>query len=160
MYFMAKAVKHMLEIVPPDPAALHPSELRSLARLARYFLDLDEKHAYTLARLMTMSSADFIERWFESEPLKGTLSASGIIGTYLGPRSPGTAYVLLHHYMGEIDGCFAPGLCQRGTGGISEAIAARLSLRGADHLAPQSLTCSTTRIRRWALFWKVAKNLF
>jgi phytoene dehydrogenase-like protein len=73
---------------------------------------------------MTMSSADFLERWFESEPLLGTLSASGIIGTFLGPRSPGTAYVLLHHYMGEIDGMFRSwGFARGGTGGIAEAIA-------------------------------------
>jgi phytoene dehydrogenase-like protein len=52
------------------------------------------------------------------------MSASGIIGTYLGPRSPGTAYVLLHHYMGEIDGAFrAWGFAKGGTGGIADAIA-------------------------------------
>jgi phytoene dehydrogenase-like protein len=53
-----------------------------------------------------MSSADYLDEWFETEALKATKSASGIIGTFLGPRSPGTAYVLLHHYMGEIDGVF------------------------------------------------------
>src|SRR5262245_19861833 len=52
------------------------------------------------------------------------MSASGIIGTFLGVRSPGTAYVLLHHYMGEIDGVFRSwGLSRGGTGAISEAIA-------------------------------------
>jgi phytoene dehydrogenase-like protein len=53
---------------------------------------------------MTMSSADFLDEWFEADVLKATMSASGIIGTFMGPRSPGTAYVLLHHYMGELDG--------------------------------------------------------
>jgi phytoene dehydrogenase-like protein len=53
---------------------------------------------------MTMSAVDFLDQWFETDVLKAT-SASGIIGT-LGVRSPGTAYVLLHHYMGEIDGAF------------------------------------------------------
>ena len=85
-----------------------------------------------------MSSADFLERWFESEPLKGTMSASGIIGTFLGPRSPGTAYVLLHHYMGEIDGTFrAWGFARGGTGGIAEAIA-----RSAQSLGVQIRTRS------------------
>ena len=52
------------------------------------------------------------------------MSASGIIGTFLGVRSPGTAYVLLHHYMGEIDGAFrAWGFARGGTGAISNAIA-------------------------------------
>ena len=72
---------------------------------------------------MTMSAADFLDQWFETDPLKATMSASGIIGTYQGVRSPGTAYVLLHHYMGEIDGAFrAWGIPKGGTGGISNAI--------------------------------------
>lgn len=132
MYFMARAVKYVLGIVPPDPASLHPRELKRLAGLARHFLGLEPEHFYTLVRLMTMSSADFLERWFESEPLLATLSASGIIGTFLGPRSPGTAYVLLHHYMGEIDGVFrAWGFAKGGTGGIAEAIARSARLLGA-----------------------------
>ncbi len=82
---------------------------------------------------MTMSSADFLDEWFECEPLKATKSASGIIGTFLGPRSPGTAYVLLHHYMGEIDGAFrAWGFQKGGTGGISEAIASAARAFGAE----------------------------
>ena len=73
---------------------------------------------------MTMSAADFLDQWFETDVLKATMSASGIIGTFLGVRSPGTAYVLLHHYMGEIDGAFrAWGFARGGTGGISNAIA-------------------------------------
>jgi phytoene dehydrogenase-like protein len=71
-----------------------------------------------------MSAADFLDQWFETDVLKATMSASGIIGTFLGVRSPGTAYVLLHHYMGEIDGAFrAWGFSRGGTGAISNAIA-------------------------------------
>ena len=73
---------------------------------------------------MTMSAVDFLDQWFETDVLKATMAASGIIGTFLGVRSPGTAYVLLHHYMGEIDGAFRSwGLSRGGTGAISEAIA-------------------------------------
>jgi phytoene dehydrogenase-like protein len=72
---------------------------------------------------MTMSAIDFLDQWFETDVLKATMSASGIIGTFLGVRSPGTAYVLLHHYMGEIDGAFrAWGFARGGTGAISNAI--------------------------------------
>jgi phytoene dehydrogenase-like protein len=132
MYFMAKAVKPVLGMVPPDPVSLNPAELGRLLRFAQSYLKLEPHHLHTLVRLMTMSSADFVERWFESEPLKGTLSASGIIGTFLGPRSPGTAYVLLHHYMGEIDGAFrAWGFAKGGTGGIAEAIARAAQSFGA-----------------------------
>ena len=73
---------------------------------------------------MTMSAIDFLDQWFETDVLKATMSASGIIGTFLGVRSPGTAYVLLHHYMGEIDGAFRSwGFARGGTGAISNAIA-------------------------------------
>src|SRR5262245_51737457 len=73
---------------------------------------------------MTMSAADFLDQWFETDVLKATMSVSGIIGTMQGVRSPGTAYVLLHHYMGEIDGAFRSwGFSKGGTGGVSNAIA-------------------------------------
>ena len=133
MYFMAKAVKYILGITPPDPTTLHPKDLLGLAGLGKHFLGLSADKLYMLTRLMTMSSADFLEQWFESDPLKATLAASGIIGTYLGPRSPGTAYVLLHHYMGEIDGAFrAWGFQKGGTGAIAEAIAASARAFGAE----------------------------
>jgi phytoene dehydrogenase-like protein len=92
--------------------------------LARRFQSLPAEDRYNLVQLMTMSAADFLDQWFETDVLKATMSASGIIGTFLGVRSPGTAYVLLHHYMGEIDGAFrAWGFSRGGTGAISNAIA-------------------------------------
>jgi phytoene dehydrogenase-like protein len=82
---------------------------------------------------MTMSATDFLDQWFETDALKATMSASGIIGTFLGVRSPGTAYVLLHHYMGEIDGAFrAWGLPRGGTGAIADALASAAREAGAD----------------------------
>src|SRR4030088_1334852 len=69
-----------------------------------------------------MSAVVFLDQWLETDVLKATMSASGIIGTFLGVRSPGTAYVLLHHYMGEIDGAFRSwGLSRGGNGAISNA---------------------------------------
>jgi phytoene dehydrogenase-like protein len=80
-----------------------------------------------------MSATDFLGQWFETDPLIATMSASGIIGTFQGVRSPGTAYVLLHHYMGEIDGAFrAWGIPRGGTGSISEAIASAARSHGAE----------------------------
>ena len=82
---------------------------------------------------MTMSAADFLDQWFETDPLKATIAASGIIGTFQGIRSPGTAYVLLHHYMGEIDGVLrAWGIPRGGTGAVSEAIASAARSFGAE----------------------------
>ena len=104
-----------------------------MARLGKHFRTLGEENFHALFKLMTMSSSDFLDEWFECEPLKATKSASGIIGTFLGPRSPGTAYVLLHHYMGEIDGAFrAWGFAKGGTGAISESIASAARTFGAE----------------------------
>lgn len=133
MYFMAKAVKYILGIIPPDPTKFSPKDLKGLVDMARHFLGLSEDQLYVLAKLMTMSAADFVEQWFESEPLKATLSASGIIGTFMGPRSPGTAYVLLHHYMGEIDGAYrAWGFHKGGTGGLAEVLSRAAQAQGAE----------------------------
>jgi len=124
MHHMAMAVKPILEMIPPDPTSLSPGDLRGLLKLGNHFRSLGQEHFHALHKLMTMSSADYLDEWFEFDPLKATKSASGIIGTFLGPRSPGSAYVLLHHYMGEIDGAFrAWGFQKGGTGAISEAIA-------------------------------------
>jgi phytoene dehydrogenase-like protein len=133
MYHMAHAVRPILGMVPPDPASLSPGDLLGLLRLGRHFQSLGSEKFHALHKLMTMSAADFLDEWFETDVLKATKSASGIIGTFLGPRSPGTAYVLLHHYMGEIDGVFrAWGFAKGGTGSISEAIAAAARRFGAE----------------------------
>jgi phytoene dehydrogenase-like protein len=92
--------------------------------VGRRFQGLASEDKYNQVQLMTMSAIDFLDQWFETDVLKATMSASGIIGTFLGVRSPGTAYVLLHHYMGEIDGAFRSwGFARGGTGAISNAIA-------------------------------------
>jgi phytoene dehydrogenase-like protein len=124
MQAMCRFVKPILAMVPPDPTSLNPRELMKLLFLGRRFQGLDGQAKYDQVQLMTMSAIDFLDQWFETDVLKATMSASGIIGTFLGVRSPGTAYVLLHHYMGEIDGAFrAWGFARGGTGAISNAIA-------------------------------------
>jgi phytoene dehydrogenase-like protein len=133
MIEMGRFVKPILNITPPDPTSLHPRGLKHLLFLGRRFRALPEEDKYNQIQLMTMSAADFLDRWFETDVLKATMSASGIIGTFLGVRSPGTAYVLLHHYMGEIDGAFRSwGLARGGTGAISDAIAAAALEAGAE----------------------------
>jgi len=133
MQHMAMAVKPILGMVPPDPASLAPSDLKGMLRFAGHFRGLGAERFHALYKLMTMASADYLDEWFEFDPLKATKSASGIIGTFLGPRSPGSAYVLLHHYMGEIDGAFrAWGFQKGGTGAISDAIASAARGAGAE----------------------------
>lgn len=133
MYHMAYAVKPILGMVPPDPTSYSPGDLKGLWDLLTHFRELPREQFTALFKLMTMASADYLDEWFETEPLKATMSSSGIIGTFLGPRSPGTAYVLLHHYMGELDGVFrAWGFQKGGTGGISMAIARAAQSFGAE----------------------------
>jgi phytoene dehydrogenase-like protein len=133
MVQMARFVKPLLSMVPPDPGRTDPRQWLPLVRVAARFRQLPSHHQATFIQLMTMSAADFLDRWFETDPLKATMAASGIIGTFKGIRSPGTAYVLLHHYMGEIDGAFRVwGIPKGGTGGISEAIASAARANGAE----------------------------
>src|SRR5437016_5203329 len=124
MVEMGRFVKPILGMTPPDPTSLSPKGLLDILFLGRRFQKLSTEDKYNQVQLMTMSAVDFLDRWFETDVLKATMSASGIIGTFLGVRSPGTAYVLLHHYMGEIDGAFRSwGFARGGTGAISNAIA-------------------------------------
>jgi phytoene dehydrogenase-like protein len=129
----AKAIKPIIGLVPPDPSSLSWRDLRGMMKFGQYGASLSEKELHRIAKLVTQSAADLLDEWFEFDPLKATKSASGIIGTFLGPRSPGTAYVLLHHYMGEIDGAFrAWGFAKNGTGGVSAAIASAARALGVE----------------------------
>ncbi len=133
MVEMGRFVKPMLGMRAPDPASLNLHGLKDLLSIARRFQRLPMEDKYNQVQLMTMSAAGFLDQWFETDVLKATMAASGIIGTFLGVRSPGTAYVLLHHYMGEIDGAFRSwGLVRGGTGAISNAIAAAAREAGAE----------------------------
>jgi len=133
MYLIGYAVKPILGMVPPDITRPTLDDVRNLLELRKHLFGLGEKNFYALAKLMTMSVADFVDEWYETDVLKALTSINGIIGTMLGPRSPGTAYVLLHHYMGELDGAFtAWGFQKGGTGGVSNAIASAARSFGAE----------------------------
>lgn len=121
---LAVALRPLLDMIPPDPTSVSPKDLETMARVRGVLDKLSQDDFYLLSRLMTMSAADFLDEWFESPALKGTKSTSGIIGSFMGPRSPGSGYVLLHHYLGEVDGVFRTwGFARGGTGALSKAIA-------------------------------------
>jgi len=130
---MARAVKPLIDAPAPRPTSLHPRDLFEMLKLGKLLGGLSEEQRLLLSKMMTMSAVDFLDEWFESDVLKAPMSVSGIIGTFLGVRSPGTAYVLLHHYMGEIDGAFRSwGFSKGGTGAVSAAIAASARHFGAE----------------------------
>ena len=86
-----------------------------------------------LQKILTQSAADLLDEWFESPQLKATLSTDGAIGANGGPQSPGTAYILLHHVMGGVNGQRGLwGFVRGGMGGISESLAASARARGAE----------------------------
>ena len=130
---LGRLVKPIIDSPAPEPTSVNPAELINLLRLGRIMGSAGEDALAANLKMLTMSAVDFLGEWFENEDLIALLSVSGIIGTFLGIRSPGTAYVLLHHYMGEIDGSFrAWGLPKGGTGQIAYAIADSARAHGAE----------------------------
>ena len=130
---LSRFTKNIIDTTAPQPASLNPKELFKLLKMGKIFKDFDGNMRYLNVKLMTMSAIDFLQEWFESEPLLPSMAGSGIIGTFMGIRSPGTAYVLLHHYMGEIDGAYrAWGFSKGGTGQISLACAKSALSFGAE----------------------------
>ena len=133
MVRLARAIQPLLDLEPPDPGAPGLGDLLSGITAARSVSSLSRADRYELVRLAGASALDFVDAWFETDALRATLSASGIIGTFRGIDTPGTAYVLLHHYMGEVGGIVrAWGLPRGGTGAVSEAIASAARALGAE----------------------------
>ncbi|MEO1930218.1 MAG: NAD(P)/FAD-dependent oxidoreductase, partial [Gammaproteobacteria bacterium] len=120
-------IKPLLLRTPPDPTSFRPKDLEELLYLFKRLYGLGEQTMYDTIRFYTMSAAEYLDEYFESDVVKAALSGSGIIGTALGPYSPGTAYVLLHHYMGEVDGSIGSwGFARGGMGAVSKSLAGAL----------------------------------
>ena len=129
----AQLIRKTLLRTPPDPARMRPRDIGELLFLAREFWSLGEKELYEYVRFFTMSAAEYLEDYFEDELIRAAMATPGIIGTALGVCSPGSAYVLLHHVMGDVDGSIgAWGLARGGMGAISQAIAGALREHGGD----------------------------
>ena len=123
MQAMCRFVKPILSMIPPDPMTLNPRELMKLLFIGRRFQGMSSGNKYNQVQLMTMSAADFSISGSRRMCSRRRCRPRAL-SAFLGVRSPGTAYVLLHHYMGEIDGAFrAWGFARGGTGEISNSIA-------------------------------------
>ncbi|WP_420419976.1 phytoene desaturase family protein [Pacificispira sp.] len=126
-------IKPLLMRTPPDPVRLKPRDIQEMLYLARRFHDLGPREMADTLRFWTMSVGEFLDDFFESDVIKAHIAGSGIIGTGLGVYSPGTAYVLLHHYMGEVDGSIgAWGFTRGGMGGVSAALASAFREAGGE----------------------------
>jgi phytoene dehydrogenase-like protein len=117
---------------PPALGSRHPGDLFDLLREAGRAAGLGRRDLQDLFRVLTMSVGDLLDDWFETDCIKGAYASTGVVGVWAGPRSPGTAYNLLHHALGELEGIGgAWGHVRGGMGAISEAIAASARAHGA-----------------------------
>jgi len=126
-------IRPLLMRTPPDPSSFRPRDLSELAFLGRKMFELSEAQICDMIRFWTMSISDYLDEYFEHPVIKGYLAVSAIIGTALGPMSPGSAYVLLHHYMGDVDGNVgAWGFARGGMGSITQALSKSLLAAGGE----------------------------
>ena len=144
---LAALVESLLLTPPPEFPPHGLADFLEYLKLAARLRGLSPGEINGLVKILTQSAADFLDTWFESEELKVTLATDGVIGASGGPRSPGTAYILLHHMMGGIgSACGQLGLAcgqlgfvrglwgfvRGGMGAVSEAIAAAARSKGAE----------------------------
>jgi len=127
---VARLIKDLLFVVPPN---LNIRDLPKWATTAGRFRKWSGRDIHEAVRLFTMSAADFLDEWFEDDRVKGALATQAIIGGWGGPMTPGSAYVLMHHWIGEIDGHpGAWGWVKGGMGGVSNAMARAAEAAGAE----------------------------
>lgn len=126
----ARLLKDLMFVVPPN---INVRELPKWAATAGKFRKWSGRDVHEIVRLFTMSAADFLDEWFDDDRVKGALATQAIIGAWAGPMTPGSAYVLMHHWIGEIDGhAGAWGWVKGGMGGVSQAMARSAESAGAE----------------------------
>jgi phytoene dehydrogenase-like protein len=129
----AQLIRKTLMRTPPDPTSFRPRDIKELLFFAKELWNLGEKEIYEYVRFFTMSAAEFLDEYFESDLIKAAMASAGIIGTALGVGSPGSSYILLHHVMGDVDGSIgAWGLPRGGMGAISESLAGAMRQHGGE----------------------------
>jgi phytoene dehydrogenase-like protein len=129
---VAAVIEPTLTMAPPDLQRPRPGDLRTLLSLGRAFRKLGDD-AGEAVEVLTGAARPILDRWFESEELKGTVATDAIIGAMASPSMPGTAYVLFHHVMGEAGGARGVwGYMRGGMGGVTQALAAAARDLGAD----------------------------
>ncbi len=128
---LAIVAESLLLTTPPDFPPRGPGDFIEFLKLAGKLRGLSRDEIVGLVKIFTQSAADFLDQWFESEQLKVTLATDGVIGANGGPKSPGTAYILLHHCMGGVNGYRGLwGFVRGGMGAVSNAIADSARAKG------------------------------
>jgi phytoene dehydrogenase-like protein len=130
---LSQVVEGLLLTTPPQFPPRGIGDFLEYLKLAARFRRMRPKDMVALVKIFTQSAAEYLDERFESEEVKVTLATDGVIGANGGPRSPGTAYILLHHCMGGVAGHRGLwGFVRGGMGAVAEAIAASARARGAE----------------------------
>jgi phytoene dehydrogenase-like protein len=135
--WLDKLTKVLAPILMQTPPKVGSKSLGDAFDQARFAWSLrkkvDVRTVAEITRLFTTSAADLLDRWFESPVIKGAEAVNGIIGTWFGPYSPGSAYVLAHHSVGDLgDGVLAGwGFAEGGMGAVADAIRRSAESAGA-----------------------------
>ncbi len=109
------------------------ADMIAALKVANRFRRLDVARQKAVIRLLTMSIGDYLDGWFDSDALKGQFGFEGIIGNMVSPYSGGSAYVLVHHAFGQVDGQTAAwGHARGGMGAVTQAMARSAAARGVD----------------------------
>jgi phytoene dehydrogenase-like protein len=130
---ISHVVEGLLLTTPPPFPPQGIGDAIEYLKLAGRMRGLSSRDIVALVKIFTQSAAEFLDEWFESDEVKVTLATDGVIGANGGPRSPGTAYILLHHCMGGVAGHRGLwGFVRGGMGAVSEAIAASARAKGVE----------------------------
>src|SRR4029077_10544063 len=123
-------LRRSLFVVPPN---MRMTDVLGWGRARARLRGWTGRDTHELVRLFTMSAADLLDEWFEDPRVQGALATQAVVGAWGGPMTPGSAYVLMHHWIGQVDGHFgAWGGVEGGMGGVSEAIAGAARAAGAE----------------------------
>jgi phytoene dehydrogenase-like protein len=127
----ANIVRKLLWETPVDPARRDWRTFKDGASFLWRYRQVGRK-MYRVVDLLTMSAYDFLREWFEDERIMAILAYYASIGTFAGPKTPGSAYVIMHHVMGEHEGAGGWGFIRGGMGSITQALAAYGRSKGVD----------------------------
>jgi phytoene dehydrogenase-like protein len=126
-----KVVQSLLWETPIDPAKANWKNFHEGASFLWKYRKIG-KRMYKLVDLLTMSAYDYLSEWFEDDRVMAVFAYYASIGTFAGPKSPGSAYVIMHHTMGEHEGAGGWGFIKGGMGAITQALAASAREKGVE----------------------------
>ncbi len=127
---VAAVLKDLLLETPPNVGG-GIADLLQAWKAGRRIKQLDMASRRDVLDLFTKSAGDVLDQWFESDPIKACFGFDSVVGNLASPYTPGSAYVLLHHVLGEVNG--KPGIWGHAVGGmgaITKAMAAEAADRG------------------------------